>query len=189
MAAHSRARAELRAFLLVRRAERPLPALTPGAERMIGDILADVFTDWVSANAARFEPPPKRGLLGAAPPAPRFLYETDPAGIAVLRQREIGVPEAVTLVTVDDLQAWRDDPPQTMDDLYPIVSSFFTTGLPTALYQRAAARHRLRPGEQFIIHVRSVWTSPSTGHGGDDLWKTDGDRLTLLAPRFSRWRA
>ena len=188
MATHSRARADFRAFLLVQRAEHPLPVELPGAERMIGEILADVFTDWLGANAARFAPPPKRGFLSAAPPAPRFLYETDAAGLTVLREREVEVPDALTLVTVDELQEWRDDHPQTMDDLYPIISSFFTTSLPTALYQRALARNPLRPNEDFLIHVRAVWTSPTSGHGGDDLWKTDGNRLTLLAPRFSRWK-
>lgn len=188
MASQAHARAEFRAFQLVRRAEQPLPEGLPGAERMIGVILADVFTDWLAANAARFETPPKKGLLAPAPPGFQAVYETDASCVVTLRERGIVIPSAVTLATVDEMEAWRADRPGGMRGLYPIISSYFTMGLPTALFRRATARHRLRSGEAFLLHVRNAWTTPDSGAGGDDLWKTDGERLTLLASRFTRWK-
>lgn len=169
-----------------RRAEFPLREPEDDRERQRGSILADVFEAWGRSNAARFEPR-KRGLFGRHTPF-RCLYQTDDVCLLELARREAAIPEGVAMITVQEsIACWERDP-DAMASLYPVVVSYFTPGLPTAHHQRATARHPIRPDEQYYLHIRGLWTSPSSGTASDDLWKAGPAGMTLLAPRFTRWR-
>lgn len=180
----------LRAYVIERRAARPLPdrATLSAADEWRCRIVGGAFIAWLERHGPSFlrEREVHRRVLGVDPD-PLIVFTSDVPGLVAAAEILGSGSDRIVCLTEPEFDAWVALRPDAGFRHHVHVWSYLRSVLEPDFEAKARAKHPLADGHAYWQHVEGTLWAPLAGRGVDHLWAWDGREPVLLEEAFTSW--